>query len=677
MKIYGISLAAGYGKRLLPLTAHIPKPLLPFCGKSIIDLTLERLLFSGGAELCVVNTHHLGSRLEEHLSALPYAGRLRIFPEKEILGTGGPFVHAKSLLREADLILLQNADVVCDFDVSALIAQHVAESNIATMALIDGPENRVLCAGGKVYDILGKLSLSPPEALFSSARLLTYGCVAAFSPEIFDYLPEEPIFCSLIDGILNALKANPGRIGAYLPPRPFEWTDIGSFGQYFEIHRRALEKDPFRFGKDCRIGENVRMSGFVSAGDGCEIGDGAVLSDCILLPGTGIRPGAKHVREVIGPGFSVHRDYREISALDMVSGFLPDLQVASFAEQGSSRRFYRLRKTSAPEESRVLMLSSAEDADFQRFIDIGLFFSEHGLSQTPRIHCFDSARFAVLMEDLGDDTLHSLATRHADKSSRLEDLYRHVIDASADFQIRGNTLVQEHSFPLRRFDYAYLRWESDYFLKFFLEALCGIRLTEADRAALKKEFHTIAAEAESMPHLLMHRDFQSQNILFHQGQVRFVDYQGARIGPYAYDIMSLLKDPYFILEDALRSRLEQYHRQALELLGMRIGLEQYRKDCTVVALQRNMQCLGAYGFLSLVRKKRRYLSYVEPCLRYLRDSLRSAEAFSGEWNLSLLSELAAKAESSFSCMTASSLPEGGGRLPDAGAGNGSPGKRRF
>ncbi len=92
-----IVLAAGLGKRMLPITATIPKPLVKVAGQSLIDFALDRL-HEAGIETVVVNVHHFADMLETHLSTRT-APRIVISDERgELLETGGGVKKALPLL---------------------------------------------------------------------------------------------------------------------------------------------------------------------------------------------------------------------------------------------------------------------------------------------------------------------------------------------------------------------------------------------------------------------------------------------------------------------------------------------------------------------------------------------------------------------------------------------------
>jgi MurNAc alpha-1-phosphate uridylyltransferase len=101
-------LAAGLGKRMLPISATTPKPLVEVGGKALIDHCLDGLA-EAGVELAVVNVHHLADRIEAHLAGRR-APRIVISDERgRLLETGGGIKRALPLLGD-DPFLLRNSD---------------------------------------------------------------------------------------------------------------------------------------------------------------------------------------------------------------------------------------------------------------------------------------------------------------------------------------------------------------------------------------------------------------------------------------------------------------------------------------------------------------------------------------------------------------------------------------
>jgi aminoglycoside/choline kinase family phosphotransferase len=104
------------------------------------------------------------------------------------------------------------------------------------------------------------------------------------------------------------------------------------------------------------------------------------------------------------------------------------------------------------------------------------------------------------------------------------------------------------------------------------------------------------------------------------GRLRLVDFQGMRSGPPAYDLASLLADPYVTLERNLQDQLEGLYRRAAErTLG--IPGRAFTESYISVRLCRNLQMLGAFGFLGVARGKKQFLTYIPRALRQLQEWL--------------------------------------------------------
>lgn len=115
-------LAAGLGTRLRPLTDTIPKCLVPIAGRPLLGYWFD-LLFPDFVEMAVVNTHHLSDQVEGFVAASPWADRLVLAHEPELLGTGGTILANRSHF-EDEAFLVIHADNLSIFDVGAFIEAH-------------------------------------------------------------------------------------------------------------------------------------------------------------------------------------------------------------------------------------------------------------------------------------------------------------------------------------------------------------------------------------------------------------------------------------------------------------------------------------------------------------------------------------------------------------------------
>ncbi len=278
-------------------------------------------------------------------------------------------------------------------------------------------------------------------------------------------------------------------------------------------------------------------------------------------------------------------------------GVAPDrLPLAGIA--GSRRAYYRV-----PGAGFVLLVSPSDDADFGRFLRITQFYRMLRVP-VPRVFCIDDDARQVLLEDLGERRLYDLLRE--DRAAGIA-AYRSALDILADLQTRCDAFRPEcPDMASRVFDRSQLLWESSYYRDNYLVAHRGLTPSPALQAA----FDALAARVDAHPKAIMHRDYQSQNLMVKgDGSVHVIDYQGSRAGSILYDAASLLLDPYVMLSDdeidALLRYLHEKVRGAFSGVtgfpGDFAGLHDFRRSFLEAGLQRVMQALGAYCFLSKVK----------------------------------------------------------------------------
>ncbi len=188
-----------------------------------------------------------------------------------------------------------------------------------------------------------------------------------------------------------------------------------------------------------------------------------------------------------------------------------------------------------------------------------------------------------------------------ERKMSLED-YVKVVEGLAAFNALDPTgLDLEPSF-----DAALWKWERD----LFAEHCLGSRYLMTLPKDVEQELENVAAPLDREPSALVHRDFQSSNVLWKNGAFSFIDFQGMRRGPAAYDLASLLYDPY-------AAKLTEGERRALaKLYAKRCGRPEIEKILPFAAVQRLVQCLGAYGRLASVGQTQ-FGKFVLPALENL------------------------------------------------------------
>jgi aminoglycoside/choline kinase family phosphotransferase len=328
---------------------------------------------------------------------------------------------------------------------------------------------------------------------------------------------------------------------------------------------------------------------------------------------------------------------KKVQQLIRKAGMQLSLQNADLTELtdgGSDRKFYRIKDGDA---CFVAMASPMPRFDIESYISVGTFLINHGIG-VPQIYAHDDEKQVVLLEDLGDDSLLRLLKKAAGVRE-IKTYYEQALAGLAEMQMKTiNSLDDCGYLKGRNFGYEALRWETDYFAESFLKRFCGLAIENDEE--LDREFHLLAASLDSEPRYFMHRDFQSQNIYFKDGRPRFIDFQTATKGLLQYDAVSLLKDAYYKLKENVRDELMDFYLGTLKSRwGMNIDRENFIQTFHRAGLQRNMQALGAFAYLSMDKGKIAFAVHIPTALSYLRDAVKQFPEFP------LLKELLEQAES--------------------------------
>ena len=129
-------MAAGLGKRMRPLTATRPKPLVEVAGKPLIDHVFDRLR-TAGVGRAVVNVHYMADALEAHLKARARDIDVVVSDERaQLLETGGGLVHAKPLLGEAPFLCVNSDNYWIDGPIDSIRALAAAWNETRMDALL-------------------------------------------------------------------------------------------------------------------------------------------------------------------------------------------------------------------------------------------------------------------------------------------------------------------------------------------------------------------------------------------------------------------------------------------------------------------------------------------------------------------------------------------------------------
>jgi len=298
------------------------------------------------------------------------------------------------------------------------------------------------------------------------------------------------------------------------------------------------------------------------------------------------------------------------TVLDLKPG--DSLELTALSKRGSERNFFRALINAEIGGKPVIVVNySPEREENNYYTGLARFLKSVGVA-VPDIIADDQARHLTIMQDLGDSDLWSF------RNARWEErrtLYRKSLDM----------ICRLHSFPpesagvkmMPGFGPELYRWEREYFRENFLAGFCRIQMEEARNMELESELEELAVRLCNSRQCLIHRDFQSQNIMVSNSEVFLIDFQGMRTGSAFYDLGSLLYDPYVNLAGEERRDLLEYY---FLISGSDLAWGMFENCFREAAAQRLMQSLGAYGFLGLKKGLSPFLEHIPAALENLIDA---------------------------------------------------------
>ena len=290
-----------------------------------------------------------------------------------------------------------------------------------------------------------------------------------------------------------------------------------------------------------------------------------------------------------------------------------DIEISAIEKGGSDRKFYRVR--CSPDQTLILVKYNTEREENRHYVEIARFLDANSI-RVPKIYFHDAHEGLIWIEDMGERDLHSYRNqswlvRRAFYESALDEAARlHQLPADRTASIRPSLPAE--------FTAALYRWEQQYFFENCLGRYFKIDSSKLHELGDLPALSDIAERLDGLPRHLVHRDFQSQNIIVRNGQACLIDFQGMRPGLPHYDLASLLYDPYVVLTERERAELLAYYRNDC---GGDSG-EDFAGVLRLCAMQRLMQALGAYGFLGLVKAQTAFLSHIPIAIKSLRAAMK-------------------------------------------------------
>ncbi len=216
--------AAGLGTRLRPLTNNLPKALVPYKGKPLLQIVIENLKIYGFDTL-IINVHHFADKIIEFLEKNDYFNTKIIISDErnKLMDTGGGLYFARKYFD--DDFLIHNVDIISDINLKKLADFHKKYSPLATLAVQDRESNKKLYFDTRNNLCKWKNEVTGEEKIARNCDKsvgFAFSGIHFVSPRIFKYMSEGVY--SIIDTYLKAAENEEIK---YFDHTGDSWRDMG------------------------------------------------------------------------------------------------------------------------------------------------------------------------------------------------------------------------------------------------------------------------------------------------------------------------------------------------------------------------------------------------------------------------------------------------------------------
>ncbi len=272
-------------------------------------------------------------------------------------------------------------------------------------------------------------------------------------------------------------------------------------------------------------------------------------------------------------------------------------------ESGSNREYYRVKNNAYS----AIGVYNTDKAENRAFLYITTKLKKAGVN-VPGIFAKNEEKGIYLQEDLGNTNLFNIVSEgHHRHNNDYIKWYKKVIDNMPAIQFQTMKEFDiSYCYPRAAFDKQSMMWDLNYFKYHFLK----LAYTPFHEQELEDDFQTFVNFLSTAPSdFFLYRDFQSRNILIHNDEVYFIDYQGGRKGALQYDLASLLFDSKTTLTPEQRTELLTYYLDVFDEYSF-FNKNTFIKYYPGFALIRILQAFGAYGYRGYFERKPYFLQSI-------------------------------------------------------------------
>lgn len=311
-------MAGGEGSRLRPITANVPKPLVPVCGKPIMVHILE-LLRRHGIEDVVATLHYLADEIQSFFDdGSEFGVRIGYSIEDTPLGTAGSVKQAEGVLK-GDTFVIISGDALTDCDLTKAIQFHKERGSLATLVLYRVPNP--LEFGVVITDDEGRVTRFLEKPGWSEVFSDTVNTgIYILEPEVFGLMDPGRTYDWSQDIFPEILRQGKPIYGYVMDGY---WCDVGNLAQYREAQEHVLSGEttlspvgeqirpgvwalpestiddsaelvpPIAIGRHCRIKQGARVGPYTVLGDNVTVEEDATIERSVVWDGSYLGMGVR------------------------------------------------------------------------------------------------------------------------------------------------------------------------------------------------------------------------------------------------------------------------------------------------------------------------------------------------------------------------------------------------
>ncbi len=330
-------LSAGLGSRLRPLTAELPKPLVPILNRPLLWYLIASLRAAGIHEI-IINLHYRGEQIRSWLGGGEKLGvKVAYSQESELLGSAGGVRRVRDFFGHEPALII-HGDILFDVDLRAVIQYHLSRNAHATVVLHLAHHRysygviRVNAQGniGQFVDQQAPWVSGPLiDTVFTGVQIL--------DPAVLDAIPVECV-ATLTTDVYPHLLTHPWRFYGYVIQG--YWSDLGTPHRYWEASMDVVSgrvtpagitpqrawctsnhiQPAVMLSKEAAVAGDADIGPEVILGEGCWVADGAHIVQSVLWPRVHVEAGVTIERSIITNDITIPAGSRLVGKIASASG---------------------------------------------------------------------------------------------------------------------------------------------------------------------------------------------------------------------------------------------------------------------------------------------------------------------------------------------------------------------